>query len=112
MKKKSPIIELLMVIVNREEDEKAIKILSNLHVELQILSLGVGTADSSLGDYLGLDIKEKSIILALIKLKDSVEILRTLNEKLNFDKKNTGMALTIPIKSAAYSLIERMGFVF
>lgn len=110
--KKSPIIELLMVIVNRNEDEKTMKILRHLNVEMQLLSLGRGTADSSFSDYLGLDNKEKSIIFCIIKLKDSSEILKLLYEKLNLKEKNTGVALTIPIKSATYSLIERMGFVF
>ncbi|NCB48655.1 MAG: hypothetical protein EOM55_03445 [Clostridia bacterium] len=112
VKKKSPIIELLVVIVNRDEDENTIKILDNLNVDLQLLSLGKGTADSSLSDYLGFDIKEKTIIFSIIKLKDSDDILKILNEKFNFKKKNTGVALTIPIKSATYSLIDKLGFVF
>ncbi len=109
--KKSPIIELLMVIISREDDEKAMKILDNLHVDLQLLSLGFGTADSTLSDYLGLDIKEKAIIFSIIKLKDSEDILKILNDKFNFKEKNTGVALTIPIKSATYNLIDKMGFV-
>jgi len=110
--KRPPIIELLMVIVNRDEDEKTMKILNNLNVDLQLLSLGKGTADSSLSDYLGLDVKEKCIIFSIIKLKDSEDILKVLKEKLYLHKKNTGVALTIPIKSATYNLIDKMGFVF
>lgn len=112
VKKKSPIIELLVVIVSRDEDENTMKILSNLHVDLQLLSLGKGTADSSFSDYLGLDIKEKAIIFSIIKLKDSEDILKILNEKFNFKRKNTGVAMTIPIKSTTYNLIDKMGFVF
>ncbi len=112
MDKKPPIMELLMVVVNREEDEKTIKILQNLEVDLQLLSFGKGTADSSLSDYLGMDTKEKCIIFALIKLKDSEDILKKLGEKLNLKKKNTGVALTMPIKSAIFSVVEKMGFVF
>lgn len=110
--KKPPIIELLMVIVNRDEDEKTMKILNSLNVDLQLLSLGEGTANSSLSQYLGLDIKEKCIIFSIIKLRDSENILKELIAKLNLKAKNTGVALTIPIKSATYNLIDKMGFIF
>jgi len=110
--KRAPLIELVMIIINRDGTEKAVKVLNNLQIDLQMISIGEGTADSSLSDYLGLDKKEKSVIFCVVKLKDKNEILSVLNEKLKFDKKNTGVALTIPIKSAPFALIERMGFVF
>ena len=110
--KKPPIIELLVLIVNENVEEKTIKLLNNLDIDLQLLSQGMGTADSMLSEYFGVTQSEKSIFFALIKLKDSPKILDILNKKLNLDTKNTGIAFTIPIKSAMYSLIEKMGFTY
>jgi hypothetical protein len=110
-KKMEPIVELLMLVVDRDFGDNTVKILNSLHVDLQLLSLGYGTADSTMDDYLGLDKRQKSIIFALIKLKDSEKILKIMEEKFNFNKRNTGLALTIPIKSATLNLIEQMGYV-
>ncbi len=112
MNKKTPIIELLIVIINKSKGEKAIKILNNLNINIQMLCFGKGTADSTMADYFGLDLGEKEVIFSLIKLKDSQKILNIINDKLQLDNKNTGIALTIPIKSAMYSLVEKMGFEY
>ncbi len=109
---KPPIIELLIVIVNKDKGERAIKLLNDLDISLQILCFGKGTADSKVADYFGLDMGEKQVIFSLIKLKHSKEILRLLNDKLQLDSKNSGIAMTIPIKSAMYSLVEKMGFSY
>ena len=50
------------------------------------------------------------MIFAIIKLRDEETILTTLSEKLKFEEKNTGLALTLPIKSATYSTLEVLGF--
>lgn len=108
--KKLPIIELLCVVTQKNKGEKVIKILNALNVNLQILSLARGTADSTLQDYFAIDIGEKDMIFALIKIKHREKIMRLINENLELDKKNTGLAFTIPIKSAMYSVLSQMGF--
>lgn len=109
-KKSSPIIEFLMVIVERGKIEKAITILQNMRVDAQVVSFGKGTTDSSIAEYFGTDGKEKEVLFAIIKLRDEETILNTLSEKLKFEEKNTGLALTLPIKSATYSTLEVLGF--
>lgn len=110
--KRPPIIELLVIIVDRNKGEKVIRILNTLNVNLQVLSLGKGTADSTMADYFAVDTGEKDVIFALIKLKQAEKILEIINDNLKLDEKNTGIAFTIPVKSAMYSVIEKMGFDF
>lgn len=108
--KKLPLIELLCVIVEKNKGQKAIDILNALNVDLQVLSSARGTADSTLADYFSIDAGEKDMIFALIKIKHKSKILALLNENLGFEKKNSGLAFTIPIKSAMYSVLNQMGF--
>ena len=86
-KKSSPIIEFLMVIVERGKIEKAITILQNMRVDAQVVSFGKGTTDSSIAEYFGTDGKEKEVLFAIIKLRDEETILTTLSEKLKFEEK-------------------------
>lgn len=109
-KKKDPIIEFLMVIVERGKVEKATAILQSMRVDAQVVSFGKGTADSSMAEYFGTEGKEKEVLFAIIKMKDEEIILSTLSEKLKFEEKNTGLAVTLPIKSATYSTLEFLGF--
>ena len=90
--------------------KKAIDILNALNVDLQVLSSARGTADSTLADYFSVDTGEKDMIFALIKIKHKSKILALLNENLGLEKKNSGLAFTIPIKSAMYSVLNQMGF--
>ena len=69
-KKKDPIIEFLMVIVERGKVEKATAILQSMRVDAQVVSFGKGTADSSMAEYFGTDGKEKEVLFAIIKMKD------------------------------------------
>ena len=110
--KKPAIIDLLCVIVSRGTGNKVVKILDALKVDFQLLSLGQGTADSSMAEYFNLDAKEKEVVFAIIKTKNENLILANLNKLLKLEEKNTGIAATIPIKSATYSLVEQMGFEF
>lgn len=112
LRKKPPVAEVLVVIVNRGKAEKVVKVLNNIRVDMQMTSLGKGSADSSMAEYFGLDVTEKEIVFAIIKLKDAEQILSVLNEKMKFTQKNTGLALTIPIKSATYNLLEQLGFIY
>lgn len=108
--KKLPLIELICVIVEKNKAQKAIDILNALNVDLQVLSSARGTADSTLADYFSVDTGEKDMIFALIKIKHKSKILALLNENLGLEKKNSGLAFTIPIKSAMYSVLNQMGF--
>lgn len=110
--KKPAIIDLLCVVVPRGTGDKATKILAALKVDFQLLSLGQGTADSTMAQYFNLDAKEKEVVFAIIKTKNENLILANLNNILQLEEKNTGIAFTMPIKSATYSLVEQMGFEF
>lgn len=109
-RKKDPIIEFLMIIVERGKIDKAVAILQNMRVDAQVVSFGKGTTDSSMAEYFGTEGKEKEVLLAIIKMKDEEVILSALSEKLKFEEKNTGLAVTLPIKSATYSTLEFLGF--
>lgn len=107
-----PILETLFVIIDKERGDYVSQLLTNLKVELKVISRGKGTANSNMANILGLGNLEKEIIIAVIKLKDSDKILETLNKKLLLEEKHYGIAFTIPIKSATSDMLEEVGYYF
>ena len=107
-----PILETLILIINKEKSDYACEILKSLRSEVNVISRGKGTANSKMASLFGLGSLEKDIIISIIKLKDSEKILQTLNEKLQLEQKHFGIAFTIPIKSATSELLEEVGYYF
>jgi len=103
---KAPIYQLLVVIVNRGKGSEVTDFLKSLKVEINIVGFGSGTAPSGLANLLGLYSKEKEIVFAVIKLKNSDKILDGLEDKILFQEKNAGIAFTIPLKSMTNQTIN------
>ena len=62
--------KLLVSIVNRGEDERLASLLNDFSVALTFTCPGMGTARSSVLNYLGIGTSEKSVMLALIPESD------------------------------------------
>lgn len=107
-----PILEMLVLIINKEKSDYACELLKSLKSDLNVACRGKGTASSSMANLFGLGSLEKDIIISIIKLKDSEKILQTLNEKLQLEHKHYGIAFTIPMKSATSELLEEVGYYF
>ena len=107
--KHKAVAEMLVVIVSRGKSKKVIEILQEENVDLQILSMGSGTAASNVGDMFNLDSLEREVLFAIINIKNK----KAINDKLKemFDEgKTTGIAFSVPIKSATSDLVERLGY--
>jgi len=96
---KPPVFELLNVVVNRGRGEDVLDFLKSLKVKHNIITYGVGTASSSIANLLSLYNKEKEVIMAVIKIKDSKKILDKLESEILTSEKFMGIAFTVPLKS-------------
>ena len=105
--KRSPAVyEMLVTIVNRGKGEKVLDFLKLKGIEHHIVTFGAGTAPTNLASLLSLYNKEKEVLFAIIKLKDSTKILDDLEKNILLSEKYAGIAFTIPLKSMTNLSIE------
>ena len=99
--KSIPKIKMLVAIVNKGKGKKVIKIFQDMQINCQFATLGFGTADQALYDYLGLSETSKDIVFALSAEESTLPLLNTLTEELELNKQNNGIAFTIPLDSVS-----------
>lgn len=99
--KSIPKIKMLVAIVNKGKGKRVIRILQEMQTNCQFASLGFGTADQALHDYLGLSETSKDIVFGLISEESVLPLLNTLTEELDINKQNSGIAFTIPLDSVS-----------
>jgi len=111
MKKKSisAPFELLITIVERGKSDKVCEILSVHDCQHNLITLGEGTAKSAASDIFGFGIVEREIIWSLVDPIMTNKILKTLNETLELDKPQRGIAMTIPCNAASNLMLDILG---
>lgn len=90
---------LMVTITDRNMASKFLNFYKAHQLDLSLITLGRGTANSEMLDYFGLDVSEKAVIFEIIT--DSIwHILRKeLQTKFQIDVPGTGIAFTIPLSS-------------
>ena len=104
MRKQNPIAEILAIIVDSKDSKKIIKMLNEQNVNLQIATMGSGTADSNFGEIFNFDDTAKELLLSIIKLEDKDNIMGYLTNLFE-NGEIKGVAFTIPLKSAMSNII-------
>lgn len=92
-------LKLLITIVNRNKAEYYLDLLQSQEINMQLVSLGKGTADSETLRYLGLAESEKVIIFSIIREDKIPSTLELLNQKFSTIKNGKGIAYTISLSS-------------
>lgn len=90
---------LSITITNREDQKKFIKFYQNHGIPLVLNTLGAGTANSKVLDYLGLAETEKSVLFFVSRAEKSNKIMLDLKHTMYLDIPGNGIALNIPISS-------------
>jgi hypothetical protein len=107
MQKRKPICEILAIIVDNANGKKIIKMLNEQNVNLQIATMGSGTADSNFGEIFNLEGNAKDVLLSMINLNDKKNIMDSLSNIFE-EGKVKGVAFTLPIKSAMSNVVEML----
>ena len=88
---------LLTIIVNRGKGSKILDFARKNGVRNASCLLGKGTMNNKMLQMIEMNDIEKEIILAIIPTTKEDEILKQLNLKFNFARKNFGIAFTTPL---------------
>ncbi len=87
----------MITIVNRGSSEKIMNIFNKEGVMFCLLTLGKGTANSKILDYLGLGETEKELLFSTMPLRQSKLLLDKMNTENYLNKSGRGIAFTVPV---------------
>ena len=91
-------LKLLFTVVDRPKTEFYLDVLSQFDVNCQMVTGGLGTAQSELISMLGLNI-HKAVIISVVR-EDMVDtIMNTLEDKFNTIRNGKGIAFAVPLSS-------------
>lgn len=92
-------LKLLVTVVNRSKALFYTDLLEQFEVNMQMVIMGKGTANTEMLNYLGIGESDKAIILSVVREDRVKEIIETLNEKFEKLKNGKGIAYTISMQS-------------
>lgn len=91
-------LKLLFTIVDRNKGEFYLDVLSQFEVNCQMVTGGMGTANSDLIRLLGLNV-HKAVILSVVREDRVDEIMNCLETKFATIKNGKGVAFAVPLSS-------------
>lgn len=92
-------IYMLGIITNRGMREKFLQFFKEYHIEVTFTTLGRGTANSSLLDYLGMEATEKAVYFAVVTFDTWKNLKRGLYTRMRIDVPGRGIAFLVPLSS-------------
>lgn len=91
-------LKLLFTVVDRPKAEFYLDVLSQFEVNCQMVTGGMGTAQSELHDMLGLNI-HKAVLVSVVREDRADEIMKCLENKFKTIKNGKGIAFAVPLSS-------------
>ena len=92
-------IYLMTTIVDRKIVKRYLELYQENDLQVMFISLGFGTANNEVLDYLGLESTEKAVALSVIEEHTWVSVKKQLEKKLHIDAPGGGIAFTTPLSS-------------
>lgn len=90
-------LRLVLVISDGKKEKKLSRIFNQLHILLRFKFYAFGSATNEIRDILGLDEKTRICTMLITSQHDVHELFKQLKEQLYFEKKATGIAVSIKI---------------
>ncbi|GHS93155.1 nitrogen regulatory protein P-II [Synergistales bacterium] len=95
-------LALLIAICDRGKGAKIAELYANHDAKINFLSLGKGTANSKILNYLGLGQTEKSIMFSVMPTREAMSVLSQLDWTLDIGKPGHGIAFIVPLENACW----------
>lgn len=92
-------IYMMGIITNRGMREKFLAFFKANNIHITFATLGVGTANSAILDYLGIEATEKAVYFAIITGDTWKQLKKELYLKVNIDMAGRGIAFLVPLSS-------------
>ena len=90
---------MMTTITSRNMVTKFLSFYKESQMEVSLVTLGTGTANSEMLDYFGIESSEKAVIFGIVTDEVWNSIKKGLQSKLQIDVPGTGIAFIIPLSS-------------
>lgn len=90
---------LMAAIINRQHTKQFAQFYRKNGVEVNLITMGNGTARSEMLDYFGLEETEKSVIFSVVTDEVWKKVKRGLQKEMHIDVPGTGIAFIVPLSS-------------
>ncbi len=104
----TPILKLLVIIVDRDQKKYIDKILHEEHVPLHFECMGEGTAASEISELLGLGSVDKSVLMCIQPDRKADYLMEKLTNTMHFHKPGTGISFTMPLSGVSSRIMEML----
>ena len=91
-------LKLLFTVVDRNKAEFYADVISQFDVNCQLVTGGMGTAQSELVELLGLNI-HKAVILSVVREDRVEDLMNCLEDKFATIRKGKGISFAVPLSS-------------
>ncbi len=98
-------LEMLVTVVNRNKAEYFIDLMYAFDINIQIVTLGHGTADAKTLAYYGATDTDKAVIFGVVQANRIPELMAILEKKFKTIKNGNGIAYTVPLTGVIGTLI-------
>ena len=92
-------IYLMTTIVDRKIVKRYLELYQENDLQVMFISLGFGTANNEVLDYLGLESTEKAVAFSVIEEHTWISVKKQLEKKLHIDAPGGGIAFITPLSS-------------
>lgn len=90
---------MMTAIVDRKIASEYAKLYQENNLNVMFLSLGYGTVTNDMMDMLGLESKEKTVVIAIVEEDKWITVKRQLEKVLKIDAPGGGVAFIVPLSS-------------
>lgn len=90
---------MMTTIVDRKIASDYANLYQENNLNVMFLSLGYGTVTNEMMDYLGLESKEKTVVIAIVEEEKWITVKKQLEKVLKIDAPGGGVAFTVPLSS-------------
>lgn len=111
LKKNTSPLVLLMITADSGKGDTIAKILRSQRVKEFVSFVGEGTTGSGVADIFGFGVDNRDIVWGLIDEKKVPRIFYLLKTKLDFDKPDKGIAMTLPLNGISSDSLELFGLI-
>jgi hypothetical protein len=94
-------LSLLIAICDRGKSKKITDFFGDRSASFNLLTLGMGTAGSTILSYLGLGESEKTVLLSAMPPGEAGDVLERLDETLDLKRPGHGIAFILPLSALA-----------
>lgn len=92
-------LNMMVTITNRSQVTRFLSFYNENQVDLMLVTLGRGTANSDVLDYLGLEQAAKAVLVGVVTDEVWGRLKKGLEKNLRIDVPGTGIAFTVPLSS-------------